>query len=68
MWLQQPNSTAHQTFTSEDGEHKLIIIKSGWQDQYHIIQEDAYQNKPDGKNILLSSAEIKEQFNLDITF
>lgn len=53
------------------GEEPEIIhfIKTGFssgEPTYHVIQEDGYEQKPDGNDYLMTSTQIKEKFDIDI--
>jgi hypothetical protein len=63
-------SRISKALTFKLGEEPEIIhfIRTGFRDimTYHVIQEDGYETKPNGKDFLMTSDEIKEKFNIDI--
>lgn len=52
------------------GEEPEIIhfIRTGFTSiySYHVIQEDGYEVKPDGKDFLMGAEEIQKKFGIDI--
>ena len=57
------------TFKASDDEPEIVhFIRTGFTSKYtyHVIQEDAYEMKPDGKDFLMSDKEIQEKFGIDI--
>jgi len=57
------------TFKLGDEPEIVHFIRTGFttgEASYHVIQEDGYEIKPDGKDFLMRSSEIMKKFNIDI--
>lgn len=57
------------TFKLGDEPEVVHFIRTGFKEEvqtYHVVQEDAFELKPDGKDYLMTSVQIKEKFGIDI--
>lgn len=56
------------TYRLGDEPHIVHFIRTGFTDKptYHVIEEDAWELKPNGKDFLMDSLQIKARFGIDI--
>lgn len=69
-WNRISNAYAVRFILGEDPEMvtfvKMNMKNINGEAQYHVIEEDAYQMKPDGKDFIMTANEIKKRFDIDI--
>ena len=56
------------TYRLGDEPHIVHFIRTGFTDKptYHVIEEDAWESKPDGKDFVMDSVQIRSKFDIDI--
>lgn len=60
------NIPKSESFLSETGDASLLIVKSGWLDQYHAIEESVVDGKIDHDD-LFTKEQLKQKFNIEIS-
>lgn len=55
-----------ETFLSESEDQSLIIIKSGFENQYHVVEESAHDGKI-GHDDLYTKEQLQTKFGIEVT-
>ncbi len=55
-----------QTFTNKDEDAALTVIKSGFEDQYHVIEESAHDGKVNHDD-LFTRDQLFDKFEITVS-
>lgn len=57
----------HWVFYVEDNPEVFHIIKTGFEDQYFVVQENAFQDQDHGKLEILTRKELKDRYSVELS-
>lgn len=59
--------TEHWVFCVDGNPEVFHIIKTGFEDQYFFVQENAFQDQDHGKLEILTKKELKDKYSIELS-
>jgi len=57
----------HHVFYVDGNPEVFHIIKTGFEDQYFVVQENAFQDQDHGKLEILTAKELKDKYSIELS-